>query len=202
MRLSLVKPNILALPSYIEALREGKFRPMQLSFGHASPEGIEKAPEKFIAQITSTDPFCLEIDGTKRYVEKHEVLWLVNEDRFMGSFALRYKGDEEIIEKLSGHVGFAIRPNLTGHSIARHSARYIWQEILKRFLAHELSEIIVTCLESNRVSRRLIEGFGGHMIAENMTSVTGEPLCIFRVRIMDVAQSRIFRSLPNSPAPC
>lgn len=166
MTLSLVKPSRKFLPSYLEALREGHFINMQLGFGDIPAEEIERDPESYLAKLNDRRPFDVELEGQTYKVIDHELLWITDGARFFGTLALRYNGDDEVINTYAGHVGHAIRPALLNQGYGTRAIEAVFDEVTARMSAHGLSHIYITCAPDNYASVRLVEHFGGKIAGE------------------------------------
>jgi predicted acetyltransferase len=173
MTLKLVKPSAELLPSYIEALREGQFSAMQLGFGKATAEEIEADPQGWLAKVNDPAPFTYTFkSGPSFNVTEHELLWITDGSRFLGTVALRYKGDHELINVYAGHVGMAIRPALLNQGYGPRAIRSAFNDLAVRARDHGLSYVYATCNPDNNASRRLIEHFGG-VLEERAEDVFG-----------------------------
>ncbi len=163
MLVSLAAPEIKFLPSYLEALREGSFSPMQLGRGTLCAEKIEKAPQRYIDWVRDTKPFSITLAGMPQTVFEHEILWIVSDAFFIGALSFRYRADEEIIKR-SGHLGMALRPGLIGKGWGGRLVYRFYQTMANRFLDHKITEISATCYDDNHASQHLIEHLGGRLV--------------------------------------
>jgi predicted acetyltransferase len=168
MQITLVTPNIELLPSYIEAIGEGKYCNMALGgFADDSAETITAAPDDYIRRITGTSKRTVRLpDGSEFTIHDHELFWITDGTRFMGTVSIRYAGDKELIELVAGHVGMAIRPSLLNQGYGVKAAREAWVLIKQKMQDKGVRHIIATCSPSNRASKRLIEHNGGRLIHE------------------------------------
>jgi predicted acetyltransferase len=172
MSLKLVTPNPSLIPPYIEAIREG-FRDMQLGFGQAAPEEIESDPEAFLDKITDPAPFTVSLNGNEYKVTGHEILWITDDGaRFIGSLALRYSGDDEILKRYAGNRGMAIRPSLRHQGYGKRVWRDTFNDVVAKMRAQGLDHMIVTCDPDNGASAHLIELAGG-VLEEKAGDVLG-----------------------------
>lgn len=174
MTLKLVRPSRELLPSYTEALREGNFHSMQLSFARASADEIEADPEGWLARVNDPSPFTYTMKNGRSFnVTEHELLWITDGRRFLGTVALRYKGDHELMNVYAGHVGMAIRPALLNHGYGPRAIRAAFNDLAARAREHGLTYVYATCDPENHASRRLIEHFGG-VLEEKTEDVFGQ----------------------------
>ncbi len=65
----------------------------------------------------------------------------------------------EALENFYGHVGYTGRPSLRRRGIARRALG----EVLRRAADRGLDRVLVTCVEDNVASRRVIEANGGKL---------------------------------------
>lgn len=162
MALRLVMPEVKYLESYLAALEEGNFTTMQLGFGDASREEIAKDPAGYLRKITDTAPFTVKRNNRRYEVTDHELLWIVNDDNnFLGTVALRFAGDDELLTIYAGHIGVAVRPALLNKGYGVRAIKECFGDILDKARARHMDYAIMTCDEQNRASARLIEYFGG-----------------------------------------
>lgn len=84
------------------------------------------------------------------------VFWLVDGGEFLGRVSIRHRLTEHL-EKIGGHIGYDIRPSQRGKG---HGNTILALALLK---AQELgiSRALLTCDETNIISRKVIEKNGG-----------------------------------------
>ena len=181
MPIELVKPSAKVLPSYLEALAEGDFCNMALgAFADESPEEISKNPEEYIRRVNDSSPRVVQLpDGSEYCVTDHELYWLVDGDRYLGSVSLRYAGDRELIEEFGGHVGIAIRPALLNKGYGVRASALALQLTAPLFKARGIESIFVTCNPNNSPSKRLIEHNGGKLAKEKSDAFGTGPSLIY-----------------------
>jgi predicted acetyltransferase len=175
MTLKIVKPSLSLIESYNKSVRAG-FKNMQLGFGNVPADEIEKDPEAYLKKLNSPEPFIVTLENCSKVflVSKHEILWITDGKRFIGSFALRYEGDQEILDEYAGHIGLAIRSEFRSKkkvkqtsSFRTHKAwKVIYEDIFKRIKNHDLDRIYMTCDPCNIESKNLIEKLGGIFVDE------------------------------------
>jgi len=185
MPLELIKPNQKVLPSYLEALNEGDFCNMALgAFADESVEEIEKAPEEYLRRVNDMSPrTVLMPDGSEFSVFAHELYWLVDGNRYLGSVSLRYAGDREIIEEFGGHVGIAIRPSLLNRGYGVRASTLALKLSTSLFKERGIRSIFVTCNPDNAPSKRLIEHSGGKLVKEKADAFGTGPSLIYAIEL-------------------
>ncbi|HET7358015.1 MAG TPA: GNAT family N-acetyltransferase [Nocardioidaceae bacterium] len=84
--------------------------------------------------------------------------WIVEDDCYLGAIALRHVLNAFLLEA-GGHIGYGVRPS------ARRRGLGTWAlaSVLPKAKALGLSEVLVTCDETNTGSQRVIEANGGVM---------------------------------------
>jgi predicted acetyltransferase len=185
MHITLVKPTADLLDSYVEAINEGNYCNMALgNFADESAEKIALDRDGYISRITSTNERSAQFpDGSSYKITAHELLWITDGARFLGTVSLRYEGDREVIDVIGGHVGMAIRPSLVNLGIGVKATQLAWTAIIPSFEARKISAIIATCAPHNRASRRLIEHNGGKLILQMEDCHGLGPHAVYRINV-------------------
>lgn len=181
--LYLVEPSLKFLESYCEAYDEG-FRNMQLGFGNDTPDIIRQDPQAYFNKIAGNEPILVTLKNGQTYaVTDHEILWLTDGKRFIGSIVLRYRGDNEIIEGYCGNRGLAIRPSLKGKGYGNQSWLDTWPEVKKRARKHGLTFLLATTDMDNHSSYKLIEKHGGILLESNSDKFGEGPIRIYKLSL-------------------
>jgi predicted acetyltransferase len=85
-------------------------------------------------------------------------VWLVDEDdSYVGSLALRHQLNDFLLRE-GGHIGYSVRPSARRRG---HAGRALQQALPIARESLGLERVLVTCLETNEASRRVIEAAGG-----------------------------------------
>ncbi len=140
---------------------------MQLNFAPATADEIERDPERYLALVTDKKPFIFPFRGKDYEISKHELLWLHEEERFLGTIALRYDGDQGLLMNWVGHIGMAVRPSLLQKGYGAKGILKMRELLMKKFKTNGLSSIRASCDPKNKSSRHLIEHFGGKLLRED-----------------------------------
>jgi predicted acetyltransferase len=100
------------------------------------------------------------------YVIPQSHFWLIDNNEFIGILSLR-RGLDETFIRISGHVGYQIRPSKRQRGYGKELLRLGLQK------AKELgfTRILLTCDEDNIASKKVIESNGGKF--ENAIVVDG-----------------------------
>ncbi len=190
MAIRLVKPCREFIASYLEGLAEGTFCNMALgSFADESAEEISQNPDQYLSKINDESPRIVAMpDGKEFTVTEHALLWLVDDERYLGSVSLRFAGDREVIEEFGGHVGVAIRPRLLNKGYGVRAASLAWQLAGAFFLERGIKSIYVSCNPENSPSKRLIEHNGGKLAKELKDAFGTGPSLIY---VIDLSQKAV-----------
>jgi len=183
--IKLVKPCQEILPSYLEALTEGKYCNMALgAFADESADEISADADLYLNRINDSSPRTVQLpDGSEFTVVEHELYWLVDDERYLGSVSLRYSGDREVIEEFGGHIGVAIRPGLLNRGYGVRAAALAWKVAGEFFRNRGISKIFVTCNPDNSASKRLIEHNGGKLLKEVSDCFGTGPSLIYTIEL-------------------
>ena len=82
--------------------------------------------------------------------------WMVEEDEFLGSIALRHELND-FLRTFGGHIGYGVRPSARGQGLAAQALG----EVLSMARDRGIREVLLTCDAKNTASRRTIERNGG-----------------------------------------
>ena len=96
-------------------------------------------------------------DGREVERALHTQLWLTHAYTFIGRLNIRFRLTPEL-ERWGGHIGYEIRPRYRRRGFGTH----ILAEGIKVARQGGLGPILMTCLDTNIASIRIIEANGGH----------------------------------------
>ncbi len=157
-RATLATPAMHHARSYVAALREGFRRGEQEIVTEQRARQIEADFGRYLAAITDQAGHITLPTGEKVRKVPFSLHWLCDGDLFIGEASIRHQLDARLMQE-GGHIGYGIRPSHRGQGYG------------KRILALSLLEcrrlgierVLVTCLDSNIPSARIIEANGGQL---------------------------------------
>jgi len=145
------------MPSFVAAMREGYARD---TLRPETPESIAEVaddPAAFVASQLAPPTTITLPDGSQGAAAPYTVLWYAEGDEFLGSLHIRHHLNENL-EKVGGHVGYAVRPSARGQG----HASAILAAGLDHIRAHlPLERVLLTVNAQNPASIRVIEKNGG-----------------------------------------
>lgn len=182
--ITFIEPNAGYLDGYLEAINEGNYINMDLGFADWPEKKILQDKKAYLSTANYIGPSIINLkDGTKATIKHHKLYWIIDGKKFLGSLAIRYDGDKEVLEKYCGHVGMAIRPRLLNKGYGVKAARKAWLFLKEKFTDKNMNSIFMTCNKTNKVSERLITYMGGAFYAKH-DDVFGEgPNTVFRIML-------------------
>jgi predicted acetyltransferase len=155
-RATLASPALRHAPSYIEALREGFRRGEQEVVSERRVRQIEADFAGYLAQITDQTGNIRLPSGEIVPKVPFSLHWLTEGDTFIGEASLRHQLNAHLMRE-GGHIGYGIRPSRRGRGYGRRILGLALEECRRLGIERAL----VTCLESNIASARIIEANGG-----------------------------------------
>lgn len=147
--------------SYVEALREGFRRGDEPATEEAAIRKIDADFVGFIAERTDQTGMVRLPNGREIPKVPFAMRWLVEGDTFIGEAGIRYRLNDTLMQT-GGHVGYGIRPSRQrqGHG------KLILKLALDELRRHDIERALVTCLDHNLASAKVIEANGG--VLENI----------------------------------
>jgi predicted acetyltransferase len=155
-RASLTPPALRHARSYIEALREGFRRGEQDLVSERRVRQIEADFGDYLARITDQTGNIRLPTGEIVPKVPFSLHWLCEGDTFIGEASLRHQLNANLMRE-GGHIGYGIRPSRRGRGYGRRILALALLECRRVGIERAL----VTCLESNIASARIIEANGG-----------------------------------------
>jgi predicted acetyltransferase len=93
-----------------------------------------------------------------------DTFWIVENETVVGELQIRHELTP-FLSDVGGNIGYTVHPGYRSRGIATWALR----EALKLMAAHGEREAIVTCLQDNAASARVIEKCGGMRDADSVT---------------------------------
>ncbi len=145
------------MPSFIAAMREGFSRDTLRPETAETIAAVEADPGAYLASFDNPPTHITLPDGSQGEAVPATMLWCVEGDTFLGSVGIRHRLNATL-EKVGGHVGYAVRPSARGRGLA--SA--MLAEGLTWIAANlPLTRVLLTVNAQNPASIRVIEKNGG-----------------------------------------
>lgn len=159
MPLQLVKPDRKYLPSIYEAIAEYKANPSKFDTS-AVKKIIAAAENDFAEYFTDIENAQKGIGLKPRYVPSTSY-WLVDEDKYIGSFDLRHSLTPSLIQ-IGGHIAYEIRPSARRMGYASKGLALC----LVKAKELNIQQALVTCNADNPASYGVMHNamlkFGGY----------------------------------------
>lgn len=138
----LVLPQKKYLSSVREAIAEYKAEPSEFEV-HAVSKMVAAADNDFAEYFTTTENDRLGIGLAPGRVA-HTVFWLVEGDKYIGTFDLRHELTPEL-EQVGGHIAYQIRPSEQRKGYVTAGLKLCLQKAAEM----GLDKVLVTCKEKN-----------------------------------------------------
>lgn len=156
MTARLVPPSAAYRHAYVAALREGFRRGVEPVRSDAQIMEIERDFSAYLrARLDQTGAITMP-DGSVVAKVPFSVHWLVDGPTFIGEATIRHELNDWLRLE-GGHIGYGIRPSLQGQGFGKLVLALALEECRKLGLAR----VLVTCLDTNRASARIIEANRG-----------------------------------------
>lgn len=154
----LVPPAMRHARSYVAALREGFRRGEQEIVSELRARQIEADFAGYLAAITDQRGYITLATGERVRKVPFSLHWLCDGDAFIGEASIRHQLNAHLLQE-GGHIGYGIRPS---HRNQGYGKRILALALVEcRRLGIE--RVLVTCLDSNVASARIIEANGGRL---------------------------------------
>jgi predicted acetyltransferase len=157
-RAELVAPSLCHARSYVAALREGFRRGSQERPSEGRIRQIEADFAAYVEAITDQTGSVRLPTGQVVPKVPFSVFWLVEGDEFIGETQVRHQLNEYLIKE-GGHVGYGIRPERQDQGYGKLILALALDECRRVGLRRAL----LTCLQDNVASARIIEANGGEL---------------------------------------
>ena len=144
--------------SYVAALREGFRRGAQETVSERRIRQIEADFAAYIAAMTEQTGRIRLPTGEVVPKVPFSVFWLVEGDAFIGEANVRHQLNTYLLKE-GGHVGYGIRPSRQRQGYGRLILALALEECRRL----GLERVLLTCLQDNVASARIIEANGGEL---------------------------------------
>lgn len=147
MVLSLEFPNLSHKQSYLDMISEWRSFEVPTSPGKLF---AGETFEEFLAIVTK------DVTDNPDGVNSH-LFFLVENERILWAIQIRHSIDHPRLIEVGGHIGYGIRPSERGKWYATEMLRQALLEAKKLWL----EKVLITCLDYNIASAKVIENNGG-----------------------------------------
>ena len=163
MKLQLVSPTERCRESFLRALREFQHEGLLWWLGGE----LELAQQDFAAFVAGK--LADSVRRTETLVPKTH-LWALAEEQFVGRISIHHELNDAL-RVSGGHIGYDTVPSFRGRGVAKEMLRQAlpWARSLG------LTEVLLTCDDTNAASIRVIESNGGSL-RETKTLDANRPL--------------------------
>lgn len=140
-------PNLSHKQSYLDMISEWRSFEVPTSPGKLF---VGENFEEFLAIVTK------DVTANPDGVNSH-LFFLVENERILWAIQIRHSIDHPRLIEVGGHIGYGIRPSERGKW---HATEMLRQALLeaKRL---RLEKVLITCLDENTPSAKVIENNGG-----------------------------------------
>lgn len=154
----LARPSMRHARSHVAALREGFRRGMQEVVSEQRIREVESNFAAYLALITRQVGNIRLPTGEIVPKVPFSLFWLCEGDAFIGEISIRHALNAWLLQE-GGHIGYGIRPSRQGRGYGKRMLALA----LARCPQLGIERALVTCLEDNHASARIIEANGGHL---------------------------------------
>jgi predicted acetyltransferase len=154
----LERPSMRHARSHVAALREGFRRGIQEVMTERRIREVEANFAAYLAAITEQSGHIRLPSGEVVPRVPFSLLWLTEGDEFIGEVSIRHQLNDWLLQE-GGHIGYGIRPSRQGRGYGKRALALALVECRRL----GIERVLVTCLETNRPSARIIEVNGGRL---------------------------------------
>ena len=151
MKIQLVPPSEKYRESFLCGLREFQREGLRWWVGG----GLETAEQDFAAFVARK---LAESSPRAEALVRKTPLWAVMEEQFVGRISIHHELSDALRVE-GGHIGFDTVPSFRGRGVATEMLR----QALPLARALGLTEVLITCDDTNAASIRVIEKNGGSL---------------------------------------
>lgn len=149
MRIHLVRPAETYRETFLRALREFRDEGLSWYFGPDYAD-IEEDFAAFVARKLAEATRATPVPKTQ--------LWAIADDQLVGRIAIHH-GLDDALRTEGGHIGYDTVPSFRGRGVATEMLR----QALPVARTLGLTEVLLTCNDTNAASIRVIEANGGEL---------------------------------------
>ena len=155
---TLVAPALRHATSYVAALREGFRRGEQEIVSERRIREIEANFAGYLAIITDQRGHITLASGERVRKVPFSLRWLCEGDVFIGEASIRHQLNAHLLQE-GGHIGYGITPSRRRKGYGRRILALALVECRRL----GIERVLVTCLDANIASARIIEANGGRL---------------------------------------
>jgi predicted acetyltransferase len=155
---TLVSPGMRHARSYLAALREGFRRGEQEVVSEQRVRQIEADFAGFLAAIQDQRGHITLASGERVRKVPFSLHWLCDGDMFIGEASIRHQLNAHLMQE-GGHIGYGIRPSYRGRGYGKRILALALEECRRL----RIERVLVTCLDRNVASARIIEANRGRL---------------------------------------
>ena len=178
LKIQLVPPTQRCRESFLRAVREFQEEGLPWWFGG----GLETAEQDFAAFVArkraDSGP-----GGDAGVPKTH--FWALMEEQFVGRIAIHHELNDAL-RVAGGHIGYDTVPSFRGRGVASEMLR----QALPLARALGLTEVLLTCDDTNAVSIRVIEKNGGALRETKVVTKDRPPKRHYWIRCVGADSSR------------
>jgi predicted acetyltransferase len=157
----LILPDVRVRDSFLEAMREviaeGSRAEAAFMGSEQTRYGVERhSPAGFAAYVAEVRADAEPATPRRANFVPQSTWWWVDGDDYLGRISVRHRLNDFLLE-VGGNIGYYVRPSRRrlGHATAMLRA------VLPHAAALGIERALVTCDDTNRASRCVIESAGG-----------------------------------------
>jgi len=154
----LVPPAMRHARSYLAALREGFRRGEQEIVSEQRARQIEADFAGYLAAITDQRGHITLASGERVRKVPFSLHWLCDGDDFIGEASIRHQLNHHLMQE-GGHIGYGITPSRRGQGYGKRILAMALVECRRL----RIERVLVTCLDANIASAKIIEANGGRL---------------------------------------
>lgn len=154
---TLTAPARAYMPSFIDAMREGFARDTLRPETPETIAAVAADPDAYLEGFDTPPSHITLPDGSQGEAVPATTLWCVEGETFLGSVGIRHRLNANL-EKVGGHVGYAVRPSARGRGLA---SAMLAETLVWIGANLPLKRVLLTVNAENPASIRVIEKNGG-----------------------------------------